>query len=153
MLAFAVITEIPFDLFSSRSFFEPNWNNILFTFVLVLLSLWAIDALKEKLPRIAWYPVSFVIVAVTCLAAMLNGLDYEHHAILTGYFFYIFHNRKGLAIPFSFISMYKEPWALLGFGLTLTYNGERGKQNKWFNYAFYPAHMLVLGLFRLWLNI
>ena len=26
--------------------------------------------------------------------------------------------------------MFKEPWALLGFGLTLTYNGERGKQNK-----------------------
>ena len=92
MLAFAVITEIPFDLFSSRTFFEPNWNNILFTFSLVLLTLWSIDALRGKLPRMLWYPVSFVIVAAMCFAAMLTGVDYEHHAILTGFFFYIFHD-------------------------------------------------------------
>lgn len=153
MLAFAVITEIPFDLFSSRTFFEPNWNNILFTFSLVLLTLWSIDALRGKLPRMLWYPVSFVIVAAMCFAAMLTGVDYEHHAILTGFFFYIFHDRRILAIPLSMISLYKEPWALLGFGLVLLYNGERGRQNKWFNYAFYPAHMLVLGLLRLWLNV
>ena len=153
MLAFAVITEIPFDLFSSRTFFEPNWNNILFTFSLVLLTLWSIDALRGKLPRMLWYPVSFVIVAAMCFAAMLTCVDYEHHAILTGFFFYIFHDRRILAIPLSMISLYKEPWALLGFGLVLLYNGERGRQNKWFNYAFYPAHMLVLGLLRLWLNV
>ena len=153
MLAFAVITEIPFDLFSSRTFFEPNWNNILFTFSLVLLTLWSIDALRGKLPRMLWYPVSFVIVAAMCFAAMLTGVDYEHHAILTGFFFYIFHDRRILAIPLSMISLYKEPWALLGFGLVLLYNGERGRQTKWFNYAFYPAHMLVLGLLRLWLNV
>ena len=37
--------------------------------------------------------------------------------------------------------MYKEPWALLGFGLVLTYNGERGKQNKLINYLFYPVQL------------
>ena len=36
--------------------------------------------------------------------------------------------------------------ALLGFGLVLTYNGERGKQNKLINYLFYPVHLLILGL-------
>ena len=153
MLLFAIITEIPFDLFSTRSFFELRWNNIMFSFTLVLFMLWLIDTLKEKLPKIAWYSVSFVIVAVVCLVAMFTGVDYEHHAILTGYFFYIFHERRVLAIPFSMISMYKEPWALLGFGLTLTYNGKRGKQHKWFNYAFYPVHLLILGLLRLLLNI
>ena len=49
--------------------------------------------------------------------------------------------------------MYKEPWALLGFGLVLTYNGERGKQNKLINYLFYPVHMLILGLLRIYLGI
>lgn len=153
LLGFAVLTEVPFDLFSTRTFFDPNWNNILFSFALVLMTLWVIDGLKEKLPRAAWYPASFVIVAVMCLAAMVTGVDYEHHAILTGCFFYIFHERRALAILFSFISMVKEPWALLGFGLTLTYNGQRGRQNKWLNYAFYPAHLLILGLLRLWLDI
>ena len=81
------------------------------------------------------------------------GLDYEHHAILIGYFMYIFHQRYILSIPFSFLSMYKELWALLGFALTLTYNGKRGRQYKIINYCFYPAHLLILGLLRLYLGI
>lgn len=153
LLVFAVISEVPFDLFTTRTFFEPNANNILFTFAMVLTVLWGIDSLKHKLPKAAWYPVSFIIVAVMCLATMLTGVDYEYHAILGGYFFYIFHDIYPVSIPFAFASMIKEPWALLGFGFTLTYNGERGKQNKWLNYAFYPLHLLILGLLRLWLNI
>jgi len=53
------------------------------------------------------------------------------------------------AIIGGYLSLIKTPWALLGFGLTLTYNGERGKQNKILNYSFYPAHLLILGLLRL----
>lgn len=153
LLGFGMIAEVPFDLFSTAKWFEPNWNNIMFTFAMVLVTLWCIDVLKEKLPRAAWYLLSFVIVGAMCLVSMLSGVDYEYHAILTGYFFYIFHEKYPLAIPFCFLSMYKEPWSLLGFALTLTYNGERGRQHKLLNYAFYPAHLLILGVLRLWLGI
>ena len=128
----------------------------MFTLALVLAMIWLIDVLKEKmaaLPKALWYFVSFLIVAVLCFAAMNLGLDYEHHAVLIGYFYYIFHDRQALAIPFSYLSMFKAPRALLGFGLTLTYNGERGKQNKWFNYLFYPVHLLILGIIRMCLKI
>lgn len=70
----------------------------MFSFTLVLFMLWLIDTLKEKLPKIAWYSVSFVIVAVMCLVAMFTGVDYEHHAILTGYFS-IFFTSDG-CLPF-----------------------------------------------------
>lgn len=156
LLIFGIISEVPFDMFTTGTFFEPNWNNIMFTLALVLITIWSIDVLKEKmmaLPKFAWYLVSFLIVAVMCFLAMNLSLDYEHHAILIGYFFYIFHERQAWAIPFCFLSMYKEPWALLGFGLTLTYNGERGKQNKILNYCFYPVHLLILGLLRIYLGI
>ena len=36
---------------------------------------------------------------------------------------------------------------------TVTYNGERGRQNKWINYLFYPVHILILGILRFYLNI
>ena len=123
---------------------------------LVLAMIWVIDVLKEKmasLPKALWYFVSFLIVAVLCIVAMNASLDYEHHAVLIGYFCYIFHERWALGIPFCYISMFKEPWALLGFGLTLTYNGERGKQNKLVNYLFYPVHLLILGIIRMYLGI
>lgn len=31
LLIFGLISEIPFDMFVSRTFFEPNWNNMMFT--------------------------------------------------------------------------------------------------------------------------
>lgn len=156
LLLFGVISEVPFDLFTTGQFFEPNWNNIMFTLAMVLAMIWGIDCLKgkmEKLPKGLWYMVSIVIVAIMCLAAMNLGVDYEHHAILIGYFMYLFHDRMLIAILPSYLSMIKEPWALLGFGMLLTYNGERGKQNKWLNYLFYPVHLLILGILRMYLGI
>lgn len=153
LLIFGVISEVPFDMFTTSSFFEVNWNNIMFTLAMVLVTIWIIDELKAKMPKALCYGASVLIVGVMCLAAMNLGVDYEHHAILIGYFFYIFHERPVFAIPFSFLSMYKEPWALLGFALVLTYNGERGKQNKLFNYLFYPVHLLILGILRMYLGV
>lgn len=156
LLVFGVISEVPFDMFTTATFFNMNWNNIMFTLALVLVTIWIIDVLKGKMqkrPKALWYIVSIFIVAVMCIVSMFLSLDYEHHAVLIGYFFYLFHDMPIFAIPFGYASMLREPWALLGFGLTLTYNGKRGKQNKMLNYWFYPVHMLILGLLRLCLGI
>lgn len=156
LLLFGVISEIPFDMFTTASFFNMNWNNVMFTLALVLVTVWIIDTLKEKMQKQSkalWYLVSILIILVMCIVSMSLSLDYEHHAILIGYFFYLFHDMPVFAIPFGYASMFKEPWALLGFGLTLTYNGERGKQHKILYYWFYPVHLLILGLLRLYLGI
>ena len=152
LLLFGLISEIPYDMFASASYFEPNWNNIMFTLALILAIVWSIDTLKEKMGirwRKLWYFISVVIVGAGCLVSMNLGLDYEYHAVLIGYFLYIFHEKPVWAIPFCYLSIYKEPWALLGFGLSLTYNGERGRQNKIVNYLFYPVHLFVLGMIRI----
>ena len=156
LLLFGVISEVPFDMFTTASFFNTNWQNIMFTLALVLVTIWIIDILKAKMqskPKVLWYVASLLIVGVMCIVSMILSLDYEHHAILIGYFFYLFHDMPIFAIPFGYASMYESPWALLGFGLTLTYNGERGRQNKMLNYLFYPVHMLILGILRLCLGI
>lgn len=156
LLVFGVISEVPFDMCTTASFYDINWNNIMFTLSLVLVTVWIIDILKEKMrnkPKALWYIISFLIVGIACIVSMALSLDYEHHAILIGYFFYIFHDTPLFAIPFGYASMYTQPWALLGFGLTLSYNGERGKQNKMFNYWFYPLHLLILGVLRLCLGV
>lgn len=153
LLLFGVLSEVPFDMFTTASFYNPNWTNVMFTLALVLVTIWVIDVLKGRVPKGLWYALSLLIVAVMCIAAAALSVDYEHHAILIGYFFYLFHGRTAIAIPFCYASMYTQPWALLGFGLTLTYNGQRGRQNKLLNYGFYPAHLLILGILRLCLEI
>lgn len=67
--------------------------------------------------------------------------------------FYIFYDKPLLGAGLGYISIIKEFYSFIGFGMTLTYNGERGKQYKWFNYFFYPVHILILGLLRIYLNI
>ena len=51
LLVFGVISEIPFDLFTTKQFFEPNWNNIMFTLALMLVTIWLIDVLKKKMEK------------------------------------------------------------------------------------------------------
>lgn len=156
LLIFGIISEIPFDMALSGVFFEPNSNNIMFTLALMLITIWIIDTLKEKMQNMSkyiWYPFSFVIVGIMCIISMVTGLDYEYHAIMIGYLFYIFYNKRVFAIFLGYLAIFKEVWSLLGFSLILTYNGKRGKQNKLFNYCFYPVHLLILGILRIFLKI
>ena len=105
LLVFGVISEVPFDLFTTKQFFEPNWNNIMFTLALVLVTIWMIDVLKkkmEKFPKILWFLLSFVILAVMCLIAAILSLDYDYHAILIDIFI-IFSMEENL-LQFHLIS-------------------------------------------------
>ena len=157
LIVFGIISEILFDLFQSAVLFQPNSNNVMFTLALALVMIWVIDELRVPksyiIPPVLWFPVSIIIVITVCLLSMIWGLDYEYHGILIAYFFYIFRNNPILSIIGGYLSIFKTPWALLGFGLTLTYNGKRGKQNKILNYLFYPVHLLILGLLRLYFKI
>lgn len=156
LVFFGIISEIPFDMFQSSVFFEPNSNNVMFTLALMLITIWSIDVLKvklQKLPKYIWYLISFVVVGIMCIISMVTGLDYEYHAIMIGYFFYIFYDKPVFAIFSGYLAIFKELWSLSGFGLILTYNGKRGKQNKLLNYCFYPVHLLILGILRMILKI
>lgn len=153
LLIFGVISEVPFDLFTSGTFFNPRFNNVMFSLALCLITIWIIDVLKTKMPRILWYFISLIIVTVMCFVAMFLSVDYDYHAIIIVYLLYVFYNKPFLSVILGYISIIKEFWAFLGFGFILMYNGERGKQSKILNYCFYPVHLLILGLIRMWLNI
>lgn len=154
LLIFGLISEVPFDMFVSRTFFEPNWNNMMFTLALCLGVIWLIDSLRAKLKsKLLWFIVSLPILGISCFIATWLSLDYDYHAVLVAYIFYIFRQKPVIGAGLGYISIIKELWSILGFGLTLTYNGDRGRQYKWLNYAFYPVHLLILGILRFYLNI
>ena len=63
LLIFGLISEIPFDMFVSRTFFEPNWNNMMFTLALCLGVIWLIDSLRAKLKStLLWFIISLPIL-------------------------------------------------------------------------------------------
>lgn len=153
LLLFGVISEVPFDMFTSATFFNPRFNNVMFSLALCLITIGIIDVLKTKMPHILWYFISLIIIAVMCLVAMFLAVDYDYHAIIIVYLLYVLYNKPVLSVILGYLSIIKELWAFLGFGFILMYNGERGKQSKILNYCFYPVHLLILGLLRMLLNI
>lgn len=154
LTVFGVISEVPFDMFTSKTFFNPYWNNMMFTLALCLITIWIIDTLKGKIKsKVLWYTVSIIIVIFSGLSAMELSLDYDYHAVVVAYIFYIFYDKPLLGAGLGYLSIIKELYSCFGFFMTLTYNGKRGKQYKWFNYLFYPVHILILGILRFYLNI
>ena len=149
LLIFGVISEVPFDMFTTRTFFNPRYNNVLFALALSLVTIWIIDTLKIKLEKIPGYVEEWMGIQ----EFLFLSVDYDYHAILIVYFLYVFYNKPILSCVFGYLSIFKEIWALLGFGFILMYNGKRGRQNKMINYWFYPVHILILGILRMVFNI
>ena len=155
LLIFAVISEVPFDMFFFGKFFDMRANNVLFTLALSLVTIWIIDILRDKLEyklRL-WYLASFVVLAIMCIISMYLSIDYEYHSIIIVYLLYIFYNKPVVGCILGYLSIIQELWCILGFGLILMYNGERGKQNKLINYLFYPVHLLILGILRMYFGL
>ena len=150
LLIFALISEIPYDMFQSAEFVNTWSQNILWGLALGLFTIMVIDKLKSYIKkRPIWVFVSLLIVALSSLGSMLISSDYEYYAIIIIYLYYIFYDKRLLASGLGYLVIIKEIYAILGFATVLLYNGEKGRQNKIFNYLFYPVHLLIFGIIRI----
>ena len=78
LLIFAVISEIPYDMFQSAEFVNTWSQNILWGLALGLFTIMVIDRLKDYIKkRPLWIFVSLLIVALSSLGSMLISSDYE----------------------------------------------------------------------------
>lgn len=150
LLIFAVISEVPYDMFQSAEFVNTWSQNILWGLALGLFTIMVIDRLKDYIKkRSLWIFVSLLIVALSSLGSMLISSDYEYYAIIIIYLYYLFYDKRLVASGLGYLVIIKEIYAILGFATVLLYNGEKGKQNKIFNYLFYPVHLLIFGIIRM----
>ncbi len=168
-----------FDLAEQRLYgITGDWRetslNILFTLALGLLVLVIHEKLKKR--KFIWLS-PFVIAAATWLAVQLSMEGGKGYIILI-YIYYISRNctrwqKVLLYIPTVILSRFGLVWWVIeeigtelftgalrncvlnvlgncfGMLVTLTYNGEKGRTGKgfqYFMYAFYPAHFAILSL-------
>lgn len=155
MIAWAVVTEPFFDQMLFGQWVNWKYQNILFTFSLALVMLYAVEwimdllssqGLSETTSQLLGLPF---VIGIALLAEALM-VDYGGLVVMLVYFFYFFEREQyGWIViigAFTFTS-YNLP-GLLSVGLLTLYNGERGKQYKWLNYSFYPLHMIMIVLIR-----
>ena len=156
MLLFALISEVPFDLAFSGKLWNMQYQNVFFTLFIGLMVLAGLRLVDQrlagpetwrKLAGVGLYAV--IIVAGSALALALKT-DYSFKGILAITVLYLFRSHRKAQIWAGVIIFLlmdgMEMIAALSFLLIRFYNGARGRQNKYFFYFFYPAHLLLLWL-------
>lgn len=150
---FALISEIPFDLCFSGRVLEFGYQNVFFTLFLGLLTMIAFDwiAKKEWAAGVGLNRAVKVIFSAAALAAGAGvahflKTDYAATGVLCIMVLYLFRRRKPLQIAAGCVAFLWEVTAPLAFIPVGFYNGERGLKMKYFFYAFYPVHLLLIWL-------
>jgi len=155
LLVFAIISQVPFSYFLYLTTGEFHTLNIFFTLTLGLLAIYLFDKCPIKI-----FGFGFA-VACAFIAHYLH-MDYGYYGVLLIFALYLLRDNKILmSIAFIVLSIIKfiptfiatnfyYPniilciFTCLALIPILFYNGEQGKKLKYFFYAFYPLHLILL---------
>lgn len=175
MLLFAVLSELPFNLALGGRLFYPIHQNVLWSFFIALVLIHWNERAKDtgKL----WMQIPVCILSLLCsMVGLLTMLDYYHAGILMVLVFYFFRRKSWLGFLGQLVCLWYINFEILGgFGYEYSlwghdfffprqgfallalipiwlYRGKQGYRSKWLQYtcyAFYPVHLLILGLIQL----
>ena len=154
LLVFAVLSEIPFNLVAGSRWFYPIHQNVLWTFLIAL---------------------AIATICIGYIGGIITFVDYNGAGILMVLTFYFFRGKKWWNYLGQLVCMwYINVKMLEGFGYELDlwgntyfiarqglallallpiwlYGGKQGLHSKklqYVYYAFYPVHLLVLGIIK-----
>lgn len=155
LLAFALISEIPFD-YAFFGKLELTHQNIFFTLFLGLLAIWFIDTQNPKNMAVA-----FIGVILAIMASEYLHTDYGTLGILYIISFHMLKNTQGmeklllmtflLAVLNFLLSGGLQNYSVLAAVFISLHDGTPGPRGKVLQYAFYaayPVHLLVLFLLK-----
>ena len=164
LLAFACISEIPFDLAIQGKWWVYSYNNVFFTLALGLLAIWGLSYVEkfyEFWVEKQWEPILgrililsaglIIIVGCGAFADMVLFTDYGLGGVVAIVVLYLLRGQRMIAfaasvLVLSVITGDTEILALAMLWPIMNYDGSRGKNMKYVFYAFYPVHLLVLAL-------
>lgn len=164
LFVFALISEVPFDLALNGTAFDMSYNNVFFTLLIGLLTITAADYIREKLTvrtdgdeRVIWKDVLRIVLTMVVLLAggamaeLVLRCDYGACGVLAIFALYVFREQRLMGFTLAVVilgllSSTLEFAALLMLIPIYYYDGTRGRQVKYFFYAFYPVHLLALAL-------
>lgn len=144
ILAFAVISEIPYDLAMSRSVIDLSDQNGMFTLAVCLVMLYGLSIFTEK-KGVMYRMVQVMIVIAALLWCGICRTGFGLCTVLLTAIYYLFYDRKGIRVLMgcAVSSMYVTA-PISGYALW-NYSGDRGwNKNKYVFYLFYPLHLLIL---------
>lgn len=176
LLAFAVLSEIPFNLAMGSRLFYPIHQNVLWSFLISIGLIHWNEKVKEANKIWKQLLIGCVTVILGYLFGILTMVDFYHAGVLTVLVFYFFRQRKWWSYIGQFLCLWyiniellggfgyeiplfgevyfiqRQGFALLALIPIWMYRGRQGYHNKilqYTYYAFYPLHLLVLGMIKI----
>lgn len=178
MFIFALITIIPFNMFSFlsrvdgditfRVIFIPTDFSVMFTFLASALCVYIyqntfLNKNNNNLKLFGVIMIGFVLIL--CEPSVINipldyATDYGTLGAALPFFVYLFDDKKMQMLMIAiFMALIYVPTSLFYLGLLVFsyfslifiyyYNGEKGRSSKYLFYIFYPLHMLILVFIRI----
>lgn len=175
LLAFAIISEIPFNIAMGSRLFYPIHQNVLWSFLIAIGLIHWNEKVKEKK---LWKRI--LVGAATIIIAYIGGIitfvDFYNAGLLMALTFYFFRGKKWWHYICQLLCMWYINMEILGgygyeieiFGIIQfitrqgfalfalipiwLYKGKQGHHSKawkYIRYGFYPLHLLVLGLIKI----
>lgn len=164
---FAIISQIPAVLLFEGKIFALYFN-IFFTLAFGLLGIRIFDKIEKKY-------ISYPLIALLATCANLLGFDYGAIGVLMIVFFYVFRYHKMYMVSTEVLLMillyahklsmltvlnaytfryvlFQLLFSVISLLFILFYNGKRGKNSKSIQlgfYLFYPVHLFILCLIKL----
>ena len=159
MALFALLTEVPFDLVFTGTPVYWGYQNVMVTLFIALLTMWgckvvvgyALSFFEKSQKGKAWILPTIILIyaAYTVAGSLIADLvqcDYGGKGVAPIMLIYFLRFYKPAQMLGGAASFYWELPAPASFLPIWLYNGERGMKMKYFFYAFYPVHLLILYL-------
>lgn len=144
---FALISEIPFDLALSSAVFEWTYQNVFFTLFIGFVTMMVLDYIERtEWPFFGKALSSGAILLAGAVLAEVLSTDYGAKGVLAILALYSFRRSRQWQLVAGCAAFLWEMPALIGFIPIAFYNGKRGLKLKYFFYAFYPVHFVILYL-------
>ena len=142
LFIFALISEIPFNLMHQTLLYPIQ--NVMFTLLLGFIAMWSLEYFKNK-PII-----NFGLLLLMLLVSWYMRADYRTAGFMFILLLYGLRKEKVIQCIVAPILLKMKVMVFLSLMLTCMYNGKRGFIKtpflKYFFYAIYPLHMLVIYL-------
>lgn len=141
LLAFALISELPYNMFFCGRVFYLGSQNVFVTLFLGFLALYVLENIHTDTEK------AIYIFGIVVLALLLR-CDYGAKGVILIILLYLLKNQLPFASVLSLGLLSGGIAAWCAFVPINMYNGKRGfikgKFLKYAFYGFYPAHMLIL---------
>ena len=161
LFLFSIISQVPYG-------FAFGWNrlNTLFTFLIAIFIIWLIENYNKR--EVLNLILLIFTFSLLIIIEFFGVVDYGVFGVLLIVVFYIFKNLKlkvllGIVCmilltgKYFILSGYAlsgliQLFSIISLLLLLAYNGNKGRLNlKWMFYVFYPAHLIILNIIKLFM--